>query len=161
MDVVKLLSPDTITTDLRASTKEEAFDHLTRLLYEAGRIEDREAILRGLREREELGPTVLGHGVAIPHTRSTGLEGIAVAVGVIPAGLDYDSGEDAPIQIMVVIVASNQERGAHVVAVSQISRILHDDRIRTRVLHAESPDEVIQVFQQGSENLMAARGRNT
>lgn len=153
MDVSKLLSPETITVNLEASSKEEAFEKLTQLLYEAGRINNCAPILNGLREREELGPTVLGHGVAIPHTRTGGLEGIAAAVGILPKGLDYDSGEDDPINIMVVIVASARERGAHVVAVSQISRILHNDQTRNQVLKAGSPEEVFRVFKDSSASI--------
>lgn len=159
MNIENLISPELIVTGMPSGTKAEALKALTQLLSQAGLVSNDALVLDKVREREDLGHTGLGHGVAVPHARCEGADGLSLAIGICPEGLDFDSGDGEPVSILVLIVANQRQMGAHVVAVAQISRILHKVEVRKRVLKASTREEVAEILIDAARNLAQQRRR--
>lgn len=157
MEIERLLNPQTISVAMGGVSKSEAFQQLVSLMEQAGLIQNKAPVVTKLEERESLGPTGLGHGVAVPHARCEGMNGLAMAIGIAPSGLAFDSGDGEPVSILVVIVAPQGDMGSHVLAVAQVSRILHNDDTRKRLKRARNADEVIDILSEASHNLGGRR----
>lgn len=153
MEIERLFNPQTIAVDMGNVSKTEAFRLLANLLVQAGFIKNQAPVVTQLEEREDLGPTGLGHGVAVPHARCEEMRGLAMAIGIAPKGLAFDSGDGEPVSILVMILAPQFEKGSHLIAVAQLSRILRNDETRRRLKRAKNAEEVVQILRDASGEL--------
>jgi mannitol/fructose-specific phosphotransferase system IIA component (Ntr-type) len=103
MKLADFFSPDAIALDLRVTAKEEALEAMVGLLQLDATTSD--AILQGLRRREQLGSTGVGGGIAIPHCRSAAVPAVRLAYGRVPPGLAYDAIDGKPVHHLFLIVA--------------------------------------------------------
>lgn len=103
MDIVDYLHPDRIALELEADSKVDAIRQIAGLLEDAPGMTDFDRFLREVFEREHLGSTAMGYGIAIPHARSRSIEEIVVAVGRLkrPIAFDGDLGRDVRLVILM------------------------------------------------------------
>ena len=138
MKIKGLLQPEGIIPDLAATTKEEALGEM------AGRVSrqypglERAEILRILLEREKLGSTGIGDGVAIPHGKLKRLDQPVMVVARSLKGVDYNALDNKPVNLLFLIIAPEAAVGVHLKILARISRILKDATVRTSLL--EAPD---------------------
>jgi PTS system nitrogen regulatory IIA component len=126
---------------------------LQELVGLAARGQDRsaaDAILTAVREREDVLSTGIGGGVAIPHGKTPVVDQLVMAAGVSAAPIDFDALDGAPVQLFFLLIGPESASGAHVKALSRLSRILRRDRLRERLRGARSPEEFLQIVR-GSE----------
>jgi len=146
MKIKGLLQPEDIIPDLAATTKEEALDEM------AGRVSrqhpglDREEIIRILLERERLGSTGIGDGVAIPHGKLKRLDQPVMAFARSLKGVDYNAIDSRPVNLLFLILAPEAAVGVHLKILARISRILKDAAVRTTLLEAPDAAELHAVI---------------
>src|SRR3972149_7278726 len=136
MRISDVLSKDLIMTDLKARTKMELLEEMS---FEASRRVDglnRAELLEALLEREKLGSTGIGHGVAIPHAKLKGIDSIVVAFGRSKLGVDFQSMDGKRVQLFFLIVAPENSTSAHLKALGGISRLLLDLGVRQELIQA-------------------------
>jgi fructose-specific phosphotransferase system IIA component len=148
MQILDFLSVDSIKLSLESKNKKDAIKELVEVLFKSGKVKDRKKMIQTLMEREELGSTGIGQGIAIPHGKSDTVSDLAAAFGVSADGVSFDSLDGEPVNIFFLLVAPEGAAGAHLKALARISSLLKDKYFRKSLLSAQSPEEVIKIIQE-------------
>lgn len=135
-----LLTPDRIKIPLESTDKSGVIEELCGLLArlahaEASEPEIREAVL----QREAVLSTGIGWGVALPHGKSEAVPDLTLVAGLTGRPVDFDSLDEKPVRIVMLLVGPESAAGLHVKVLSRISRLLRDPTVRARLLDAETP----------------------
>jgi len=146
MDLEEILIPDTILIHWNPTTKVNAITRLVDAMAAAGVLRDRDQVLTDVLEREQSLSTGLGEGIAYPHARSKGVDKVAMAFGIIPEGLEFDSRDDSPAVFIPLMVSPEDSGAPHLYVMAEIVKKLEDEAIRDRLLKAESPEEVCEIL---------------
>lgn len=149
MRISELLRPSLVKTDLESEDKEKLFEEMVQLLCAEGLIQDRDAALAALYERETQMSTGIGNGLALPHGRINEGQGLLVAVGISRRGINYGSLDGAPVHVVVLILAEIGRPGPHVEALAEISRRCAVPGFLAALRAARTPAEVIDLIRQG------------
>jgi fructose-specific phosphotransferase system IIA component len=145
IELHKLIVPEAIV-DLQATTKKDALRELTDVLSRNKNIEDPEAFLRAIYQREELASTGVGLGVAIPHVKISQVRDYAIAIGRKASGLEFNSLDGQPVRIIVMIGASDRQTRDFVKMLARVMRLLKDGKNRDGILNAKAPEEFIEII---------------
>ena len=146
-----ILSPNAVSVHLKAKTKEESLKEMVDLLIESGQlpVSQREVSIKALMEREALGSTGVGQGVAIPHAKVDGLKKIVAALGISPKGILFDSIDQMPARVFFLLLAPKNSAEAHLKALARISRLVKEnDHFRTQLEKSESSADVVRLIRQ-------------
>jgi len=146
MDLASLLSTDTVKVPLEAVDKEEAIAELLELLVRSGQVADRDALLDALYEREQKGSTGIGAGVAIPHAKHEGLEGVALAVGASPDGIEFDAADGRPVHLVFLVVAEAHNPGPNVEVLADIGGLMQVPGLYDRLVSVRDADELVRAI---------------
>jgi PTS system nitrogen regulatory IIA component len=154
MKILDLLtSPASIAPALTGTTKtavlRELAEHLAR---QHGEI-DPERLVEVLWERERLGSTAIGDGIAIPHGKLPGLQGVVGAFGRHVAGVDFDSLDGSPTHLFFLLVAPEDSVGQHLKALARVSRLLKDRAFRDKLIGAADSAEMFRLIREEDEKL--------
>jgi len=125
MSIEQILTPDNVQIDMKAACKREA---LAELADKAADItgEDRDKILDILMDRERLGSTGVGDGVAIPHGKIEGLSRIVGLFARLEKPVDFDSLDGAPVDLCFLLLAPANATAAHLKALAKVARLFRD-----------------------------------
>jgi nitrogen PTS system EIIA component len=148
MKITEILAPDMVLPELKGNTKDKVLKELAEGLaskYPDIRLEDLTAVLS---ERERLGSTAIGDGIAIPHGKLRGVTKIIGAFGRHPTGVDFESLDGNPTQIFFVLVAPEDSASLHLKALARVSRLLKDDGFRSRLLAAPDSAEIYRLVKE-------------
>lgn len=125
MDISDLITPSTIVANLKVTSKKQALQELARLGAEAAGVGERE-IFEILLERERLGTTGVGAGVAIPHGKLPGLKGLHGLFARLEQPIDFDSVDEQPVDLIFLLLAPETAGADHLKALARVSRQLRD-----------------------------------
>jgi len=142
MKILDILVPEAIVPEMRATSKDEALDELASAVVGLRPDIDRARLVDVLRDREELGSTAIGEGIAIPHGKLSGVQDVLAAFGRSPSGIDFDSLDGGPTHLFFLLVAPEDSAGLHLKALARVSRLLKDADFRQRLLAGTSRDEL-------------------
>lgn len=141
-----LLHPERVKVAVTASNKEAALRALAGLLVMPERTANEESVYDVLMERERLASTGVGSGVAIPHGRFDGVEGLRAAVAISTDGLDFDAVDGLPVQILVAIVGPRSMPQKHLAALAGVSRVFRNETVREALIAAGSDAEAYRIL---------------
>jgi len=140
MHLREILDVPRIDVALTVRQKDAALDAMARLLCAGERSAiDPVNLKRVLDERERLGSTGVGSGVAIPHGRVPGLERFVGALAVARAGIPFESIDGEPVDVLFALVGPERGAGEHLKCLARIGRVLRDPAIRRGLREAEDP----------------------
>ena len=150
MKILEFLDEGAVSCDLKTTTKEDVIRELVGLLVKTGSIKDKDVpkIVRILLDREALGSTGIGQGVAIPHGKSDCVSRLVGAVGVSRNGLNFDSLDGEPAQIFFLLVAPEDSAGPHLKALARISRLLKERHFRDSVIAAQDEKTLLRILRE-------------
>jgi PTS system nitrogen regulatory IIA component len=151
MKVLDFLQIDSVSTDLKSQSKQDVITELCQLLKSNGHIADDQAVVTSLLEREKLGSTGIGQGIAIPHAKCAALNKIVAALGVSKKGIDFDSLDGEPVHVIFLLVAPPDSSGLHLKALARISRLLKDKFFRQALREAKTSDEIQKIIREEDE----------
>jgi PTS system nitrogen regulatory IIA component len=134
--ISEFLSPEAVIADLRAKDKQEVLRELSAALARAHPSLKEERLVEVLREREKLGSTGIGEGVAIPHGKLAGMTQLLAAFGVSRGGVDFEAIDGRPTHLFFALVAPENSAGVHLKALARISRLFKNARFRASILEA-------------------------
>ncbi len=137
-----LLQDALIIENIAATDKLGVLREFAGHLKTQGRIEDEHDLVRVLTEREALGSTGIGDGVAIPHGKLNGVTEIIVAFGRSARGVEYDSLDAKPVFLFFLLVTPDNRPGDHLKTLARISRIFKSSTLRTRLMQASGRREM-------------------
>jgi len=98
-------------------------------------------VLGAILERERQFPTGIGYGVAVPHGKTPALSALVVVAGTTPAPVPYETIDGQPVRLFFLLAGPESAAGAHVKALSRISRLVRREQVRCRLLDARTPEE--------------------
>jgi PTS system nitrogen regulatory IIA component len=142
MKVVDFLREDWMVADLRASDKEGVLRELAQVLARSGTISDVDRAVFVLLEREKLGSTGIGEGIAIPHGKLPELSEVVAVFGRSRQGVDFDSMDGEPSHLFFLLMAPENSASLHLKALARISRLLKAKQFREELLGCASGDEL-------------------
>jgi PTS system nitrogen regulatory IIA component len=134
MKIKDVLKESCVVADLAGQTKNDVLKELAVALKDAGQIKDVDAAVEVMLERERLGSTGIGDGIAIPHGKLKGLKTILCAFGRSLKGVPFDSVDRKPVHIFFLLLAPEDSAGLHLKMLSRISRVLRDPAFRRKLL---------------------------
>ncbi|SMC26634.1 PTS IIA-like nitrogen-regulatory protein PtsN [Desulfacinum hydrothermale DSM 13146] len=148
MKILDILPKEAIIPELGATTKRQVLEELTDALLKCKPHLDRHRLLEVLLERERLGSTGIGDGIAIPHGKIEDLDQLILSFGRSSAGIDFESMDGKPAHIFFLLVAPENCAGIHLRALAKIARLLNNSGVRKRLQTAASRDEIYAIIRQ-------------
>jgi PTS system nitrogen regulatory IIA component len=148
MKLEDILVRDACLPDMKAKTKKEALRELSEALASSAKGLEGKQLLDLLLEREQLGTTAMGDGVAIPHARIESLDRLFASFGRCRAGIDFESIDGKSTHLFFLLVAPGKEGSAHLLTLARLSRLLASEEFRQRLMETETVDELFRAFEE-------------
>jgi PTS system nitrogen regulatory IIA component len=148
MKVSGFLDSSAVVIDLHATNKKEVLEELCGTLVALHPALDRDKMVGILLDRERLGSTGVGEGVAIPHGKMDDLEGIIACFGRSPGGVEFEAVDNEPVSLFFLLFAPENSAGIHLKALAKISRLLKRPSVREELMHAGSRQEMYGILTQ-------------
>lgn len=146
MKITEMLKREFVLEQLKAGNKRDALAELAGV-FAQGRIKvDSEAMLHVLLERERLGSTGIGDGIAIPHGKLPGLEEMVVSFGRSREGIAFEAMDGKPVHLFFLLMAPENSAGQHLKALAKISRMLKDANFRKSLLEAKMHEDLFRII---------------
>jgi mannitol/fructose-specific phosphotransferase system IIA component (Ntr-type) len=137
-----------INLSVNVKNKNLAIRHVTELFGSSGIVKDLPGTVARVLERESYESCGIGHGVAIPHARCTGLKNLACAIGRLKKPVDFVSFDGEPVNLVFVILYSTANTAKYLLFISSLTRLLQEEEVRRKLLSAKTPAEFYSVFEQ-------------
>jgi PTS system nitrogen regulatory IIA component len=139
---------EAIRTDLQADEREEAIRALLEQFVAGGALagEKVEEVFGALIKREKLGSTAIGNGVAVPHARLDGLNGIAVGFAHCPRGVEFNALDGAPVYEVFLVIASRESNDEYISVMERITRLVQNQDFRRFVAAARDDRQVMDLI---------------
>ncbi|HTG31518.1 MAG TPA: PTS sugar transporter subunit IIA [Thermoanaerobaculia bacterium] len=134
MGLGALTRPELIFPDLPATDRPGVLRALAERVAGQGLVNNGDELFQKLWEREQLGSTGIGQGVAIPHCKLNGLRQGVVAVGLVPAGVEFGAVDGQPVKVFFLVVSPGGSPAQHLQALAAISRWIKADGHAGRLL---------------------------
>ena len=151
MRITDLLDKKSISLDAVCASKSDALDQAVALMVKSGKINDEEAYRKQVYLREEESTTGIGEGIAIPHGKCDAVSKPGLAAMVIKDGVDFDSLDDEPVNLLFLIAAPNTEDNIHLDVLSKLSMLLMDENFVENLKNASSVDEFLKIVDAADE----------
>jgi fructose-specific phosphotransferase system IIA component len=132
---------------LESQNKYDAIEELALVFKETDICDDIEALIRALKEREEMMSTGIGFGIAIPHAKIRAVKEIAFAIGISQKGIEFESMDGKPVYLIILVAAGERQHKDYLKILSSIMNILKDEGIKNRIIQSKSSEEIITILQ--------------
>lgn len=146
MRLTDILTNDRIKIPLENSEKEKVIQEMVDVIDSSIKLENKNQILKAVLDREAVMSTGVGDEVAIPHGKSDGVPDIFAALGITSTPVDFHSLDDKPVRLIWLLIGPQEKTGAHLKALSRISRLMHKKDFRERLIAAHTPNDAIDVI---------------
>ncbi|MDT8443932.1 MAG: PTS sugar transporter subunit IIA [Desulfuromonadales bacterium] len=153
MKISELLDPAAIVAELKGTGKKEVLIELTDALLKADPSLVKDDVLKVLMERERLGSTGIGDGVAIPHGKLKEIDRLLISFGLSHHGVDFDSMDGKPAHLFFLLVAPEESVGVHLKTLARISKLLKSAAVRERLQSAVDSAEIYRIIIEEEEQL--------
>ena len=153
MRLIDILTQDCIVPDLKGRVKREVLEEMVAELTFKFAGLNKERLLEVILERERLGSTGIGYGVAIPHARLKGLNSIIILFGRSLSGVEFQALDERPAHLFFLIVAPEDSTTAHIKILARISHLLQDAVLRNRLMMASTQEEIFSIIAEEDRKL--------
>ena len=151
MKITELLDRRSISLNGSPASKKEALDQMVALMVKSGKIRDEEAYREEVYHREEEGTTGIGEGIAIPHGKCDAVIRPGLAAMVIKNGVDFDSLDGEPVNLIFLIAAPNTKDNVHLDVLSKLSMLLMDEKFVEDLKNAPTVDKFLEVIDRADQ----------
>ena len=145
MEFSELLRPECVLADLKASSKKQVLQQLAGLAAEISGADERE-IFDALLERERLGTTGVGHGIAIPHAKLPGLKHLSALFARLEHPVDFEAVDEDPVDLVFLLLAPESAGADHLKALARVSRVLRDEDMCAKLRGSEGSDALFALL---------------
>jgi PTS system nitrogen regulatory IIA component len=143
--IAPLITPDSTLLDMSFTSKKKLFEHAAELFSQTHGLKSTD-IFTSLFERERLGSTALGCGIAIPHGRIKGLKDAVGAFYRLKTPLEFDAPDEQPVSLCFVLLVPKDANEQHLQILGELAQLFGDDAMRTKLLHAATPSDLIALL---------------
>jgi len=151
MKLIEILPESLVIPALQGRTKDDVLRELAQHMAAVHPEINAEQLQEVLWERERLGSTAIGDGIAIPHGKLPGLRTVLAAFGRHPHGVDFQSLDGNPTKLFFLLVAPEDSVGQHLKALARVSRLLKDQAFRQHLLQATDPSDLYRFIREEDE----------
>jgi nitrogen PTS system EIIA component len=151
MKLSDILEEENIIPDLKARDKKRTIEELTESVVKSNPSLDKDSLIRVLLERESLGSTAIGDGVAIPHGKYPGISMPIISFGRSRKGLDFEAIDGQPVFLFFLLVAPEDSASIHLKALARIAKLLKDSNFRKVLVEATTRKELFKLIIQNDE----------
>ena len=152
MKLSEILDEENIIPDLKARDKKGVLEELAEAIVNSESLLDKNSLVKVLLEREQLGSTGIGDGVAIPHGKFHGVNQPVISFGRSLKGLDFGSMDGEPVFLFFLLVAPENSASIHLKALARIARILKNSSFRKILMDVPSRKELYQQIIENDED---------
>ena len=146
-EILPYFSEKRFIAELQATTKQGALEELADKFVDSDLIRNRDILIEMLQRRESVGSTGIGHGIAIPHGRTTATAELTVAFGKTSAGIDWNSIDKEPVKLIFLIVAPpSEEKNKYLPMLGTLVEFLSKEKNRERLLNTQTFEEFKQIL---------------
>ena len=145
MEMVELLVQDGVVANLKASSKKQALQELSQQAASLTGLHKR-VIFDVLLQREKLGTTGIGRGIAIPHGKMQELERLHGLFARLPKPIDFDAIDEQPVDLIFLLLAPESAGADHLKALARISRLLRDEAVCEKLRGAHDPEALFALL---------------
>jgi PTS system nitrogen regulatory IIA component len=145
MQIADLIRPHAVIPNLRVTSKKQALQELSRRASEMIGLPERR-IFEVLVERERLGTTGVGNGIAIPHGKLSELTALGALFARLETPIDFDAIDDQPVDLICVLLAPESAGADHLKALARVSRLLRDRQVCEKLRGSESADALYAIL---------------
>lgn len=153
MQVAKFIDKKCIVPQLLAANKAEALKELTHILVDRKKLDSESNALDQIMAREVTESTGVGHGIAVPHARISGLKSLVCAIGRIRGGLDYNAVDRKPVYLVFLICYPPTQQTTYLNFLATIAKVFRDPEHMQRMLLAADEEEMLSILDEISEPL--------
>ena len=151
MKLREIIDQDHIVPRLKARNKTDVLEELAAVICEHEPHLDRSELVRVLLERERLGSTGIGEGVAIPHGMLSQVDRPIVSFGKSTEGVDFDSMDRQPVYLFFLLMAPENSSGVHLQVLAKIAKLLKSSAFRKQLMEANTREDLYQMIIQTDE----------
>jgi nitrogen PTS system EIIA component len=137
-----ILRESCVVADIKGATKKEILFEMVETLKKANLIDDVDSVVNIIMEREKLGSTGIGDGVAIPHGKMKKLNAILCVAAQSKKGVDFDAVDRQPVHIFFLVLAPEDSASLHLKVLSRISKVLRDQSFRKKILKLDNAHDI-------------------
>ena len=149
MEIHEILTPESVLTSVRATSKKQALQELAKHASQLTGLHNR-AIFDVLLERERLGTTGVGRGIAIPHGKMAELDRLHGIFAVLEQPIAFDAVDDQPVDLIFLLLAPESAGADHLKALARVSRLLRDSSFCDQLREAANKGELFAALTQGA-----------
>lgn len=139
MEIRDLISADAVVADLAVSSKKQALQELAKRAHRLTGLDER-SVFDTLLERERLGTTGVGNGIAIPHGKLPGIDRLQGVFARLEKPVDFEAIDDRPVDLIFLLLAPESAGADHLKALARISRLLRDAKMCKKLRGADRAD---------------------
>lgn len=152
MKITDFLSKNYIKIGLEGTTKKEVLEEMVDILVKAGKVGDKDKVVKALLERENLGTTGIGQGIAMPHAKIEELsDEVLVALGISKKGISFSSLDGELVYIVFLFLSSEKSTNIHLKILAQASQLLKDKYFREPLSKCNTKEEAIDLIREEEE----------
>jgi PTS system nitrogen regulatory IIA component len=151
MKITEMLKKEFILEELKSGNKRDTLAELAGVFAKGACRVDPGAMLHALMEREKLGSTGIGDGIAIPHGKIAGLDEMVIAFGRSREGIEFEAMDGKPAHLFFLLMAPENSAGQHLKALAKISRMMKDGVFRRSLLEAKMHDDLVRIIAEKDE----------
>lgn len=154
MEINELISAQSVIPNLRASSKKQALQDLARRAAGITGLQER-AIFDVLMERERLGTTGVGNGIAIPHGKMANLDRLYGLFARLENSVDFQSIDEQPVDLIFLLLAPESAGADHLKALARVSRLLRDGSVCEKLRGTDDAEALFALLTESMENRAA------
>lgn len=151
MILADVLREENILTDLKSRDKEQVLGEMVDCISSMVAPIEQERVLKALLDREKLGTTGIGHGVAIPHGKIKGLAELKVFFGRSKKGVNFSSMDNLPVHLVFLILAPENSAAAHLKVLASISHLLKSQDFRMKLMEAANRADIHRIINEAEK----------
>ncbi|MGL4370948.1 MAG: PTS sugar transporter subunit IIA [Spirochaetota bacterium] len=133
---------------LSSVNKFQAIEELAHVFDGSAVCTDMDALVRSLKEREELMSTGIGFGIAIPHAKIADITALSFAIGISEKGINFDAMDGQPVHLLILVVAVEKQHREYLSLLSNIMAMLKKDDVKDEIISMKSPESVMSIIRE-------------
>jgi fructose-specific phosphotransferase system IIA component len=146
MALIDLVEEKIVKIPLESKNKPDVLREMVQILKNAGEINDFDAVLKAVQEREYKGSTGLEEGIAVPHCKTLAVPTLKLAIGISPEGIVFDSLDGKPSKLFFLLVASPNFSGPHIEALAEIAKLAKSKAFCKILFSLNDPHEFVELI---------------
>lgn len=150
MEIRDLLTPSSVIANLRVSSKKQALQELARAVAAQTDLDER-SVFDVLMEREKLGTTGVGNGIAIPHGKLSDVDKLFGLFARMEKPIDFQAIDEQPVDLIFLLLAPESAGADHLKALARVSRLLRDRKICDKLRGTDNADALFAILSDSAD----------